>query len=147
DGSFFGDTSISNGVMYQTDPQPYPLSLSTEQINNQQVYTASWFLSYPGASGGPLYVQLNGDYYPAAVDLGPLYNGSTYQSLVRAIDSDVVNLITNAAAIGVGGTNNTGGGVITFVPNQAINANNLAYVQVVLGPPAAVQAGAGWQLS
>ena len=86
-------------------------------------------------------------YYPAAVYLGTLYNGSTYQSVVRAIDSDVVNLITNAAAIGIGGTNNTGGGVLTFVPNQAITANNQAYVQVLLGPPAAVQAGAGWQLS
>jgi hypothetical protein len=147
DGSFFGDTSITNGVMYQTDPQPYPLSLAPDQVNNQRVYTASWFLSYPGSSGGPLYVQLNGYYYPAGVYLGTLYNGSTYQSVVRAIDSDVVNLITNAVTIGSGGTNHTGGGVITFVPNQAISANNQAYVQVLLGPPSAIQAGAGWRLS
>ncbi len=47
-----------------------------------------WFLSYPGNSGGPLYVQLNGYYYPAGVYLGTL-NG---QSVVRGIDSSVTNL-------------------------------------------------------
>src|SRR5205814_10243078 len=67
DGSLFGDATILPGKMYQTDPQPYPLSLATDPLANQQVYSASWFLSYPGNSGGPLYVQFNGYYYPAAV--------------------------------------------------------------------------------
>lgn len=146
DGSFFGDTSITNGLMYQTEPQLLALSLSPEQVANQQIYTSSNFLSYPGNSGGPLYVELNGYFYPAGVYLGTLYNGSSYQSVVRAIDSDVVNLITNAAAL-VSGTNNTGGGVITFVANASLSSANPAYVQVVLGPPAAVQTGAGWRLS
>jgi hypothetical protein len=66
--------------------------------------------------------------------------------LVRAIDSNVVNLITLAQQLGDAGTNNTGGGVITFIPTQAIGPNSLVYVQVQLGPPAAVLAGAGWQL-
>jgi len=147
DGSLFGDASIIAGQMYQTDPQPYPLSQAADPVANQQVYTANWFLGYPGNSGGPLYVQFNGYYYPAGVYLGTINNG-TYQSVVRAIDSSVVNLITLAAARGTNnvGTNNTGGGVITFIPNSAINANNLAYVQVVLAPPEAVQAGGGWRL-
>ncbi|MEI9963010.1 MAG: hypothetical protein WDM76_18400 [Limisphaerales bacterium] len=29
DGSQFGNASIVPGMMYQTDPQPYPLSLAT----------------------------------------------------------------------------------------------------------------------
>jgi sugar lactone lactonase YvrE len=147
DGSLFGATNITNGVMYQTEPKPYPLNIAPDQVNEkQEVYTASWFLSYPGNSGGPLYVQLNGYYYPAAVYLGNLYNGSAYQSVVRAIDSNVVSLITSAQATVDTGTNHTGGGVINFVPNQAISATNQAYVEVLLGPPAAVQAGAGWRL-
>jgi len=90
-------------------------------------------------------VQLNGYFYQAGVYLGTLFNGSAYQSVVRAIDGDVVNLITNAAAI-VTGQNNTGGGVITFIYNGNLSTTNPAYLQIVLGPPAAVQAGAGWRL-
>ncbi len=148
DGSQFGDVSIVPGKMYQTDPQPYPLSLATDPLANQQVYTATWFLSYPGNSGGPVYAQFNGYYYPAGVYVGTLFNGAQpYASAVRAIDSAVVNLITLAGTQGDSGTNNTGGGVITIIPNQAINAANPGYLQFQLNPPAAVRAGAGWKLS
>ncbi|HEY1662175.1 MAG TPA: choice-of-anchor Q domain-containing protein [Verrucomicrobiae bacterium] len=148
DGSMFGDASIVPGEMYQTQPQPYPLALATDPVAAQQVYTANWFLSYPGNSGGPVYAQYDGYYYPAGVYLGTLYNGVTpYASLVRAIDSTVVNLITNAEVLGDNNTNNTGGGVITIVANQAINANAPGYLEFQLGPTAAVTAGAGWKLS
>lgn len=147
DGSLFGDASIVPGKMYQTGPQPYPLNMAADPVNDQQVYTASWFLSYPGNSGGPLYVQLNGTYYPAGVYLGTLFNGTVpYASAVHAIDSNVVNLVTLAASLGDTGTNNNGGGVITIIPNQAINAANPGYLQFQLMPPSAVQAGAAWLL-
>jgi len=147
DASQFGDTSIVPGKMYQTNPQPYPLTLATDPVANQQVYTASWFLSYPGNSGGPLCLQFNGYYYPAAVYLGTLYSGvEPYASAVRAIDSDVVSLITIAASEGASGTNHTGGGVITIIPNQNISVANPGYVQFQLAPPTAVQAGAAWRL-
>jgi sugar lactone lactonase YvrE len=148
DGSLFGNASIIPGVMYQTDPQPYPLSLAPDSVTNQQVYIAPWFLSYPGNSGGPVYVQFNGYFYPAGVYLGTLFNGSQpYASAVRAIDSAVVNLITNAANLGDNGTNYTGGGVLTIIPNQAINAANPGYLQFQLKPASAVAAGAGWRLT
>ena len=145
DGSQFGN-AIVPGQMYQVGPQTNGFMLDTNAVNNQQVYTASWFLSYPGNSGGAMFVQFNGYYYPAAVYLGTLYSGNLpYASLVRGIDSSVVNLITNAATLGDAGTNNTGGGVITLIAGQA-SASNPAYVQVNLGPADAVSAGAGWRL-
>jgi hypothetical protein len=147
DGSLLGDASIIPGVLYQTDPQPYPLSLAGEAVVNQQVYVAPWFLSYPGNSGGPFYVQLNGYYYPAGVYLGTLFNGvQPYASAVRAIDSDVVKLIELAQSKGDSGTNNTGGGVITIIPDQAVSASHPGYVQWEIGPAAVVAAGAGWRL-
>ncbi len=144
DGSLFG-TNIIPGRMYQTLPQPYPLSQAADPLANQQVYTANWFLTYPGASGGPLYVQFNGYYYPAAVYLGTLYNGTQpYASLVRAIDSAVVSMINLASTLRETGTNNTNPGVITVIPGQVSSAGP-AYLQVLLGPPRAITAGAGWR--
>jgi hypothetical protein len=141
DGSQFGVASLMPGVMYQTQPQPYAFNPDSEP----DVYTAPWMLGYPGDSGGPVYVQLNGYYYPAGVYLGTVNNGS-YLTAVRAIDSAVVNLITNAEALADTGTNNSGGGVITIIPSQAVSASNPGYLEFQLGPPAAVAAGAGWQL-
>jgi len=145
DGSLFGDVSIVPGVMYQTGPEIYPLSLATDPVANQQVYVAPWLLSYPGNSGGPLYVQMSGYYYPAGVYLGTLYSGVVpTASLVRGIDSNVVNLITGAQTLGDSGTNSTGGGVITITVGSG--SGTLAYLQVNLGPADAVNAGAAWRL-
>ncbi len=142
DGSAYGIASIVPGKMYEIGPQPYPLTLDSESVTNQQEdYLASWFLSFPGNSGGPLYVQLNGYFYPAGVFLGIL-NG---QSVVRAIDSTVTNLIGLAATLGDAGTNTSGGGVITIVAANVSFANP-GYLQIQLQPPSAVQAGAAWLL-
>jgi sugar lactone lactonase YvrE len=149
DGSEFGDASINAnaGRMYQTEPQPFSFALSTDPVAGQEVYTASWMFSYPGNSGGPLYVQFNGYYYPAAVYLGTLFNGITpYASAVRAIDSNVVNLIMEAALLGDNGTNFSGGGVVTITASPNIVGNPGA-VQVTVAPPAAAQAGGSWKFS
>jgi hypothetical protein len=147
DGSMFQVPGVVAGQMYEIGPQPYPLSLATEPVNDQQIYTASWFLGYPGNSGGPFYVQLNGYYYPAGVYLGTLFSGTVpYASAVRAIDSNVVNLITNAQAIVATGTNNSGGGTVTI--NAGAGVTNISGgVEVTIFPPAVVQAGAAWKLS
>ncbi|HEX3797459.1 MAG TPA: hypothetical protein VH413_02065 [Verrucomicrobiae bacterium] len=147
DGSIFGNASIVPGLMYQTLPQPYPLTIASDPVANQRVYTAPWFLSYPGNSGGPVYAQFNGYYYPAGVYLGTLFNGSQpYASLVLGIDSAVVNLITNASLLGDNGTNFTGGGVVTVIPNPNVSLANPGYMQWHLGPSSAVLDGAGWKL-
>ncbi|MEI8079185.1 MAG: hypothetical protein WCH61_06115, partial [bacterium] len=144
DGSFFGQV-VQPGTMYVTPGQPdsRPFALLTNQT-----YGASWLLSYPGNSGGPVYVSVpysGGTYYfPAAVYLGTLYNGGSYQSVVRAIDSTVVNIINLAASEGDTGTNNSGG-VITIVARGG--SGLLAYVQVSIGPGAAVAAGAAWRVA
>ena len=148
DGSLFGDASIVPGKMYQTLPQRYPMNLDPNQvIGQQEVYDADWFLGYPGDSGGPVYVKFNDYYYPAGVYLGIYYNGSSFVTLVRGLDSNVVNMVTLVQLQGDGGTNNTGGGVITIIPNAAVSAANPGYVQWKLEPPAAVADGAGWRLA
>ncbi len=143
DGSAFGQTVVPS-KMYVTPSGGAQTALDQ---NSNDVYTASWFLSYPGNSGGPFYVNFNNQYYyTAGVYLGTLGSGANAVSLVRAINSDVVNLINLAASEGDSGTNNTGGGVITLIAG-GLSAVQPAFVQVVLGPPAAVQAGGAWRLS
>jgi sugar lactone lactonase YvrE len=147
DGSMFQVPGVVPGQMYEIGPQPYPLSPATDPVNDQQVYTASWFISYPGNSGGPFYVEFDGYYYPAGVYLGTLFSGTVpYASAVRAIDSNVVNLITNAQALVTTGTNNSGGGVVTINAGSGI-ASNPGAVEVTISPPAVLQAGGAWKLS
>jgi hypothetical protein len=79
------------------------------------------------------------------VYLGTLYSGVVpYASLVRGIDSNVVNMITGAQVLGDTGTNNTGGGVITI--RAGSGSGLLAYLQVNIGPQAALNAGGAWRL-
>jgi hypothetical protein len=141
DGSIFGRV-VSAGVMYATIPQT-----ATFAQENDQVYETANFLSFPGNSGGPVYVQFtNNIWYPAAVYLGTSGSDQSSVSIMRAIDSNVVTLINLAASEGDSGTNNSGGGVLTIVPGQGI-ANNPGLVEVTIEPPAAVQAGAAWKFS
>jgi hypothetical protein len=148
DGSQFGVNNITNGVMYETGPLGYAFGLATDPVADQQVYTASWLLSFPGNSGGPLYVQYDNYYYPAAVYLGTLFNGTLpYASAVRAIDSNVVNLITLAGSLGDTGTNYSGGGVVTIIPSVNTSVAHPGYLILQLGPPSAVRAGAAWKLT
>jgi hypothetical protein len=148
DGSMFQVPGVVAGEMYETGPQPYPLILATDPVNEQEeVYTAAWFLSYPGNSGGPFYVEYDGYYYPAGVYLGTLLNETTpYASAVRAIDSSVANLITNAQAVVTTGINNSGGGVDKINAGAGI-AGNPGAVEVTISPPAVLKAGGAWKLS
>jgi hypothetical protein len=119
-----------------------PTNLVFESLNARVFRTAA-LRSFPGNSGGPLYVQwTNGHYYPAAI-----YLGGSAQTRVRAIDGEVVDLINRAEASASAGGNHTGGGVITISPRNTSGGSALAYVLVELGPPEAVAAGGAWRVA
>lgn len=108
-----------------------------------QTYVTADIRSSGGASGGPLCVQHdNGNYYPAAI-----YLGGSGQTVVRAIDSSVIDLFTRAEVSANGGDNNTGGG-ITHSSLTAIGATtNPGAIKITILPEVAAQAGGGWRLS
>ncbi len=92
---------------------------------------------YGGMSGGPLFVQRpNGLYFPAAI-----YLGGNGQTVVRAIDSSVVDLFSRAEVSGNGGDNNTGGGIThTSISTFGTTADPGA-IKVIILPAAAASAG------
>ncbi len=104
-------------------------------------YTTSDIRSSGGGSGGPLCVQhTSGVWYPAAI-----YLGGTAQTVVRAIDGDVVDLFGFAevsAYAGVGGT----GGSLTQSGTTAIDTATLGAIEVRIEPAAARAGGAGWRI-
>ena len=106
-----------------------------------KTYTTTAIRSTGGTSGGPLCVQLGGGvYYPAAI-----YLGGSGQTVVRAIDSQVIDLFDRAEVSGNSGPNNTGGGIV-HVNSPIVGSFALASIRVDLRPAAAVGAGAKWRL-
>jgi hypothetical protein len=132
DGASFGYAGVVPGKMHSIPGINYTFALQTNRV-----YATSGFLSFPGNSGGPVYVlHTNNTYYPAGVYLGTLGNSS----VVRAIDSNVVSLINLAGTLGDFGTNNSGGVIRITVGS---GSGLLAYIQVHISPQ---PAGAGWRL-
>ena len=106
-----------------------------------RTFTTSDIRSSGGASGAPLCVLgENGAYYPAAIFLG-----GTGQTVVRAIDSEVVELISFADASSVDGVGVNGGSQLLAV-EEAYENPDLGALKVVIEPAAARNAGAGWRL-
>ena len=91
------------GRLCATSPQPAPFTLLYGHV-----FATTALRGFPGVSGGPLFVQSDGGaFFPAGVFLG-----GTGQTLVRAIDAEVADLISRAEVSGNGGENNTSGGII-----------------------------------
>ncbi len=106
-----------------------------------KTYITSDVRSSGGGSGGPLCVQYeNGNYYPAAI-----YLGGTAQTVVRAIDGDVADLIGFAEASATLSAGKTGGG-ITLTSNINIDDALEGELEVAIEPAAARTAGAGWRI-
>lgn len=106
-----------------------------------RTYRTTSVRSSGGASGGPLCVRLDsGVWYPAAV-----YLGGSGQTIVRAIDSTVVELFNRAETSANGGDNNTGGG-ITHSGTRNLPGSDSGALTVNIKPAGAVAAGARWRL-
>ncbi len=131
-----GISTASQGRMHATAPSNMLFSSAFGRT-----FTTSSIRSSGGSSGGPLCVQFeNGAYYPAAI-----YLGGTNQTVVRAIDSEVVDLFNRAEISSNGGDNNTGGG-ITQTSISGTTSTTTGSVQILIEPAAARNAGAGWRL-
>ncbi len=92
-------------------------------------------------SGGPLCVQFTNDtYYPAGI-----YLGGSAETIVRAIDGAVADLINRADLTANTGENSTGGGVVQLT-SGAGTLFAPGYFQITLSPTQAVAGGAGWRI-
>jgi hypothetical protein len=81
-------------------------------------------------------------YLPAGV-----YLGGSGETVVRAIDLDVVDLINRAENSANGGGNNGSGGVIRILSQLAGASEHPGLLQVNFGPPAAIRLGGSWRVS
>ena len=133
-----GIAPTSQGRMHAT-----PLANVNFTQGFGRTYATTAIRSSGGNSGGPLCVQFEGgNYYPAAI-----YIGGTNQTVVRAIDSAVVELFNRAEVSSNGGANNTGGGITHTSITGALNTTQPGALKVLIEPAAAITAGAGWRLS
>jgi hypothetical protein len=107
-----------------------------------ETWTSTAVRGLGGCSGGPLFVRRsNGQYFPAAI-----YLGGSGQTVVRAINSEVVELFNRAEVSGNGGNNNTGGGITHTSVTAIGSATQPGSLKVLIEPEAARTAGAGWRL-
>jgi hypothetical protein len=108
-----------------------------------QVHASSAIRGLEGMTGGPLCLRFReGAYYPAAI-----YLGGGAQSLVRAIDSDIVTMFDRAEVSGTGGKNDTGGGITQSSFSAIGTSADPGAIIVNIEPKAARDAGAGWRLT
>ncbi|MEO5914553.1 MAG: choice-of-anchor tandem repeat GloVer-containing protein [Luteolibacter sp.] len=109
-----------------------------------RTYTTPDIRGSGGMSGGPMCVQFEGgSYYPAAI-----YLGGSNQTVVRAIDSKVIDVITRAEAAAAAGDNQTGGGYTLSSFSTISGGSSLSgQVKVVIKPDAARDAGAFWRVN
>ena len=97
-----GIAASNQGRMHATPPMNVAFTPAFGRT-----YTTANIRSSGGSSGGPLCVQFEGGaYYPAAIFLG-----GSGQTVVRVIDSDLMEMFNRAAISGTGGANNSTGGI------------------------------------
>ena len=97
-----GIATLDQGRMHATPAMNLTFTALTDRV-----FATTGIRSTGGNSGGPLCVQhTNGNWYPAAIYLG----GAT-QSIVRAIDSTVIQLFDTAQQSSIDDQGYTGGGI------------------------------------
>jgi hypothetical protein len=131
-----GKDGLQGGKLYATLASTYGFDLLSGQV-----YSTTGFRSYPGNSGGAVCVQhTNGNYYPAAVYLGE----SGPQSIVRLIDTNVVDLLNRAELSAYTGDNNTSGGANPIESPIGGGQFQVGWLAMTLSPAEAVSGGARW---
>ena len=134
-----GIPAINVGRMHATTPGNI---IFTQVTNN--VFATTAITGYPGNSGGPLCVQPTngGNYYPAGV-----YLGGTANTVVRAIDGSVADLINRANVTANTGANHVGGGVVTVTSGGGGSLLEPGSFEIIISPAGAIAAGAAWQIA
>jgi len=124
-----------------------PGSFDFEPVTNR-IYRSYDLKSYPGNSGGPVCVYATNSsgqpfFIPAAIVLG-----GSGQTVVRAIDRDVVDLINKAEAASAAGENTTGGGVVQWQgdPSTCPPGFIPALFRIDLLPHGAIANPPGWHV-
>ena len=132
---------ITPGLLYATPTVQAPFTFIAGSL-----FSTTALASYPGNSGGPLFVLADDGltYYPAAI-----YLGGTNETVVRAIDSQVIDLMNRAETSGNGGANNTGGGVtLTSLGLSGTTAKTYGNIKTnLVNESGAVVPGARWTMS
>jgi hypothetical protein len=138
-----GIPEANQGKLHATVPTNITFQLL---YPGKSVYVTTALKSFPGNSGGPLYVQSPTDtrYFPAAVYVGQTSAGET---LVRGIDSLVVDWINRVEELSTSGPNHPGGGFSPFIPGVTGQPIGTGLLTFELAPVAARAAGAGWRIA
>jgi len=129
-----GIASLNLGRMHATAPMD-----AAFVRRHLRTYTTTDIGGFGGMSGGPLCIQQNGSlYFPAAI-----YLGGSGETVVRAIDSEVIDLFERAAVSGNRGENNTEGGITHTEMTGFIDTTKTGGLTVFIEPD---DLGAGWRL-
>ncbi|MEO5914549.1 MAG: choice-of-anchor D domain-containing protein [Luteolibacter sp.] len=137
-----GDEFIQ-GRMYASPPTAASFSRVAPNDDTFRTFRTTGLSGAGGMSGGPLCVQFEGGVYlPAAI-----YLGGSGESIVRAIDGQVVDLIERAEASSATGDNQTGGGfTLLSFSNIAGGSSASGAVHVTIFP-ASARSGAYWRVN
>jgi len=132
------------GKLHQVGPGSFQFDTVTNQV-----YRSYDLKSYPGNSGGPLCVLATNSagqpfFLPAAVFLG-----GSGQTIVRAIDRDVVDLINQSETASAAGGNSTGGGVVHWSgdPTTAPPGFIPGLFRISLLTPSLAATPPGWRIA
>ncbi|MEO5714035.1 MAG: choice-of-anchor tandem repeat GloVer-containing protein [Luteolibacter sp.] len=131
--------AILQGRMHATSPANIGFSkmpAAPPEYQSVQVYTTTGISSSGGNSGGPVCVRnQDGAYYPAAV-----YLGGSNQTVVRALDREVVNLIDKANVDAFSDDNGTGGGANYVSVGTSADTTGIGFLKVTAS-------GGGWRMT
>lgn len=127
---------ITPGLLYATPTVTNAFTFITGSL-----FSTTAMGSYPGNSGGPIFVRADDNsFYPAAI-----YLGGTNETVARAIDSQIIDLMNRGQVSGNGGANNTGGG-ITLTQTGLGTTASYGSIRVNTAPAGAL-ASCRWTIS